>query len=631
MSRLLKIAVSVAMCWTGACHAQASALPAPIRLSVDVSDLDHRIVRVSEHLPVAPGPLKLLFPQWVPGHHGPTGDVTLMAGLQIRAGGKALAWTRDPVETESFHLQVPAGVTELEISFQHLSPIAGKGGRVTMSRHIVNLQWHNLMLYPAGYALADLRAQPSLTLPAGFVAAASLRPSRAAQGATQDYAEVTLESLIDSPVFAGRYYRRVELDPPGAARPATLHLFAEEPDQLKASDAQIEAQRGLIRQADKLFGSRHYRHYDQLLLQSSQVGGVGLEHHESSENGVFPGYFKDWDKGIRARQLLPHEYTHSWNGKFRRPQELSTPHLNTPMRTELLWVYEGQTEYWGRVLATRAGLVTPEQARDQIARTAAYRQALPGRNWRSLQDTTADPILDAHGERAWADMQRSWDYYDESTLVWLDVDSLIRERSGGKRSLDDFAHAFFGVQDGRVGVLTYTFDDVVAALNKVQPYDWAGMLRARLDHVGEGGHFLDGIERAGWKLEFDETESEFARNADDIEDGPQQDLQWSLGLVIGKAGKIVSVNWDGPAFKAGLAPGMSLLAQQGTEYSPERLAALITDAKSAPVGKGDIELLLKDGPRYWTAHIDYRGGLRYPKLTRVDGVPDRLSAILAPK
>jgi predicted metalloprotease with PDZ domain len=313
-------------------------------------------------------------------------------------------------------------------------------------------------------------------------------------------------------VFAGRHHRKVELDAPDAPRPIVLHLFADAPAELEAKPEMLEAHRELVRQADRLFGARHYRHYDLLLRQSKELGSIGLEHHESSENGVKPGYFKDWGKGIKARQLLAHEYTHSWNGKFRRPADLWTPNLNVPMRDSLLWVYEGQTDYWGRVLASRSGLVTAEEAHDQLARTLAFRSSLPGRTWRSLQDTTSDPLL-PDGRRPWYDYQRGWDYCDEMALVWLEVDTLIRERSGDRLSLDDFARAFFGIEDGRVAPLTYRFEDIVSALNAVQPYDWAAMLRDRLDRVGDGHHFLDTLARSGWRLEWEEKESELARNS----------------------------------------------------------------------------------------------------------------------
>ena len=618
-----------------ACGGRADSLPepvdrpylGPITIAVDATDLDHRIVRVHETLPATPGPLVLLYPRWIPGWHGPGGNVVQLAGLRITAGGRTLPWTRDGSQTEAFRVEVPVGATLVEIEFQHLSPIGAAGGRVAVGREQLNLDWTRLLLYPAGHWLSALRGRAAIKLPAGFEAATALRPATA-QGQDIGYAEESLETLFDSPVFAGLHHRRVELDPPGALRPARLQLFADEAADLEAKPEMLEAHRELVRQADHLFGSRHYRHYDLMLLQSKVLGGIGLEHHESSENGVKPGYFKDWGKGIKARQLVAHEYTHSWNGKFRRPADLWTPNLNVPMRDSLLWVYEGQTEYWGRVLSSRAGLVTLDEARDQLARSTAFRSAMPGRSWRSLQDTTNDPLL-PYGARPWYDYQRGGDYYDEMALVWLDVDTLIRERSGEQRSLDDFARAFFGIEDGRVAPLTYRFEDIVAQLNAVEPYDWATMLHERLERLGESHHLLDALARSGWRLEWDEKESELARNAYEADEGGSPaNFYWSIGVDIGLGGKLDGVRWEGPAWRAGLAPGQQVVAVNGLAYQRERLETAITAAKSTgPV----VSLLIKDGERYRTVAIEHHGGLRYPKLVRIDGHPDRLSAILAPR
>ena len=600
--------------------------PGTIVLAVDATDLAHRVVHVHETLPVAPGLLTLLIPRWIPGAHGPSGDPTQLAGLMIRAGNLRLAWQRDAVAVEALHLDVPPGTGTLDIDFDHLSPIGSSGGRREVSSDLLNLDWTTLVLYPAGHWLSAIRAKATVTLPAGFAVATSLRPIGA--GPSQAFDETSLELLIDSPIFAGRYHKAVPLDPDGATRPVVLNLFADDPADLEVKPEMIETHRELVRQADLLYGSRHFRHYDLLLEQSKLLGGIGLEHHESSENGVKPGYFKDWGKGIKARELLPHEYTHSWNGKFRRPADLWTPNLSVPMRDSLLWVYEGQTQYWGQVLAARSGLVTAEESRDQFARSAAYRASLPGRSWRSLQDTTWDPLMENGGGRAWYDQQRGYDYYDEMTLVWLDVDTLIRERSGETRSLDDFARAFFGVEDGRVAPLTYRFEDIVATLNKVLPYDWAGLLRDRLDHVGDAGHLLDGLARAGWKLDFTEQQSEVAKNAreEDEDRGPVADFWWSIGVAVAKEGKLDSVRWGGPAFTAGLAPGQQIVAVRGLAYTRERLEAAITAAKGSGPSVG---LLIKEGEQYRTVMVDHHSGLRYPRLVRIDGVPDRLSAILA--
>ena len=348
---------------------------------------------------------------------------------------------------------------------------------------------------------------------------------------------------------------------------------------------------------------------------------IGLEHHQSSENGVRPGYFKDWDKRVGDRDLLPHEYTHSWNGKFRRPADLWTPNFEIPMRDSLLWVYEGQTEYWGLVLAARSGLVTPAQARDGLANVAANFDARSGRAWRSLQDTTNEPVIAARlGSKDWSDYQRSYDYYNESALIWLDADTLIREQSGGQRSLDDFARAFFGTAPGRIEPLLYDFDAVVAALDAVQPHDWRTFLRTRLDRTGPGAP-LDGLARAGWKLAWAEVPSEFA--GDDGGDAHTDDWSYSLGIRLKGDGTVDQVHWGSPAFEAGLSRSSHLVAVAGVAYKPERLSDAVTANKA---GQAPIELLVREGELFRTLRIDYRGGLRYPRLERIEGTPERLDA-----
>ena len=405
-----------------------------------------------------------------------------------------------------------------------------------------------------------------------------------------------------------------------------LNLFADAPEQLQASDEQIEAHRQLVQQTDRLMGARHFRHYDFLLSLSERMGGIGLEHHESSENGVRPDYFKNWGQSVGARELLPHEYVHSWNGKFRRPADLWTPHYNEPMRNSLLWLYEGQTQYWGRVLAARSGLVTPEQTRELMARTAAEYSYRTGKLWRNLQDTTNEGTMRSGRNAVWRDWQRGSDYYEESSLIWLDADTLIREKSQGQRSLDDFAKLFFGAEPERLEPLTYTFDDIVATLNRVQPHNWSAFLRERLDSH-EVNAPLDGLRRAGWRLDWSETESETARNAGGRE--RNDDFAYSLGLLLRPDGQVQQVRWSSPAFEAGVSPALQLVAVQGMAYKAERLAAAITANKE---GKTPLQLLVKEGERYRTLTIDYRQGLRYPKLVRIEGVPEGLGAgVLKPR
>ncbi|HXD06245.1 MAG TPA: peptidase M61 [Burkholderiaceae bacterium] len=611
---------------TPASATQSTPYPGTLRLAVDATDLDHKVFHVRQTLPVRPGPLTLYLPRWIPGQHAPNGEAARVAGLQFRANGARVNWQRDPLDTNTFRLEVPQGAKELEISFDTLTPLTRDAGRVVMTPEILGVQWYELVLYPAGYAARDITVEAQLRLPEGWKQASAFRPVTQ-KGSLVSYPAVTLETLIDSPVFAGINMRRIELDPAGAKRPVTLNLFADTPEQLQASEEQIEAHRSLVRQADRLFGARHYAHYDFLLSLSETYGGVGLEHHQSSENGVRPNYFKDWSKASGPRELLPHEYTHSWNGKFRRPRDLWTPHYNTPMQDSLLWLYEGQTQYWGRVLAARSGLVSPELAREGWARVAAWASQNSGRAWRNLQDTTNEPVIEQRaGEDPWRNWRRSYDYYDEAALVWLEADMLIRERSKGQRSLDDFARAFFGVEDGRVDPLLYDFDDIVRTLNGVQPYDWAKFLRDHLDSHGPDAP-LAGLEHSGWKLGYNEQQSENQRASE--EGGGRrggQDFSYSIGVQIAREGQIQQVVWDGPAFRAGVAPMATLVAVNQRSYTPEVLKEAITRAKGS---KDPIDLLVKEGDRYRTVRVDYHQGLRYPALQRVDGRADTLSAILS--
>lgn len=621
------LCVALAAASQGLPPAKDEPYPGPITLQVDATDLDRKIFRVRETLPVRPGRLTLLYPRWIPGHHGPTADAGKLAGLKLSAGGTPLAWTRDAVEPHVFHVDVPQGASSLQVEFQYLSPVTPDTGRVTMTREMLGVQWHAVLLYPAGHAVKRIDVAPSLRLPAGWQHGTALRPdaARPATDGWTHYRNVSVETLVDSPVFAGRHFKRVELEAAGARRPVVLNMMGDDAAQIAATEEQLNAHRQLVVQADKLFGSRHFAHYDFLLAMSDSFGGIGLEHHESSENGVKPGYFKDWGKAIVSRELLPHEYVHSWNGKFRRPAELTTAHYNEPMHDSLLWLYEGQTQYWGRVLAARSALVTPEQARDAWATLAAWAERRAGRQWRNLQDTTNEAIIGYRAQKDWHDWQRGADYYDEAALAWLDVDTLIRERSAGRKSLDDFARAFFGVEDGRVAPLTYTFDDVVRTLNGVLAHDWAKFLRERLDNHDKAP--LDGLARAGWKLAYTEQPSEFFKAAE--AEAKRTHLNHSIGLSVDNGnGKITTVNWDSPAWQAGVPPGATLVAVNLRAFKPEVLKDAITAAKD---GKTPLELLLKEGELYRVVRLDYRGGLRYPKLERLPGTEDRLTRLLAPR
>jgi predicted metalloprotease with PDZ domain len=642
-------ATSLAICAVAQCAAAAAAapgtqgpttiapivqIPAPrdhayageIQLVVDASDTARRIIHVHETLSGIGPDTVLFYPKWLPGTHAPEGTIDRLAGIRITAHGAPVSWKRDPVDVYAFRLHPTAGTKSVDIDFDYLSPTSAKVGALEVSADLLLLEWNELVLYPAGYFARQIPVQVSLTLPANFQLASALETASADRAVTL-FKRTTLETLIDSPVYAGRYTSKVDLDP-GSAVPVHMDLFADRPELLVAKPESIEAYRNLVRQAYKLFASHHYNHYDFLYSLSDQIQQNGLEHHQSSEDGSDPESFTKWDKTAFVRDLLPHEFTHSWNGKFRRPADLWTPNYNVPMQDSLLWVYEGQTEYWGQVLAARSGLRTRQQALDQLALTAAHYEIQKGRQWRTLQDTTNDEIINPRRPQSWSDWQRFEDYYDESALIWLDVDTLIRERSKGARSLDDFARAFFGINDGSFAVVTYTFEDVVKALNAVEPNDWSSFLRQRLDAIAKPAP-LDGFKRGGYKLVYTDTPSDYQAATEDQR--KRVDLLNSIGIEIdakdaGADGTISQVIWDSYAFKAKLIEGAQILAVNGIAYSSDVLKDAIREAHGQ---QKPIELIVKIGDRFMVANLDYHEGLRYPHLERDGAEPASLDNILS--
>src|SRR6202789_455080 len=501
------------------------AYPGEIQLAVDASDNSRRIVHVHETVSGLGPDSVLFYPKWLPGTHAPEGPIDRIAGIRMTAQGAPVSWTRDPVDVYAFRVHSKPGT--IDIDFDYLSPTSAKVGALEFSRDLVMIEWNELVLYPAGYFTRQIPVQVSLTLPADFQLASALETA-SSEGARTLFKRTTLETLVDSPVYAGRYASKLDLDP-GSAVPVHLDLFADRPELLAVKPEQLEAHRALVRQAYKLFASHHYSHYDFLYSLSDQIQENGLEHHQSSEDGSDPESFTKWDKTAFVTDLFAHEFTHSWNGKFRRPADLWTPTYNVPMQDSLLWVYEGQTQYWGQVLAARSGLRTRQEALDQLAITAAHYEIQKGRQWRTLQDTTNDEIINPRRPMSWPNWQRFEDYYSEGQLIWLDADTLIRERSQGKRSLDDFARVFFGVDDGSFTTVTYTFEDVVKALNAVEPYDWTGFLRERLDSIGKPAP-LDGLRRGGYKLVFTDTPSELLKAHD--EQSKRVNLLFSMGVEL---------------------------------------------------------------------------------------------------
>jgi predicted metalloprotease with PDZ domain len=590
--------------------------PGTMTLAVDATDLDRAIFGVTQTIPVAAsGPTTLLFPKWLPGNHAPRGEIEKVAGLVIKAGGKTLTWKRDPIDVFAFTVDVPAGTKALDVNFKFISATAEDQGRVVVTPEMLNIQWNSVSLYPAGWRTSRIPISASVTYPSGWKAGTALRPA-ATLGNKVTYQTVDYETLIDSPVFAGKFFRA---EPLGSG--VTLNIVADDAKNLVIKPAELDAHKKLVDQALKLFGTRQFDHYDFLLALTDKLGGIGLEHHRSSENGVDPAYFTDWATGPGRRNLLPHEFTHSWDGKHRRPAGQIVPDYRTPLVNDLLWVYEGQTQFWGYVLGARSGLFSKQETLDAYASIAANLDVRRARDWRSMDDTTNDPVISARRPKGWTTYQRSEDYYNEGLLIWLEADAIIRKQTGGTKGLDDFARAFFGTKDGDYSAKPYDFAELVATLNGVTPYDWNGFLTKRLTEKASGAP-LAGLTEGGYKLVYGDTPSAFTK------DGEKRNkvvgLTYSLGISIGKGAKLTDVVWDGPAFNAGLTVGAEIIAVNGRTYSDDAIKDAITAAKD---GKDPIRLIVKSGDRVRDVAVQWNGGLRYPKLEKIgtgDGSLDKL-------
>ena len=595
--------------------------PGTISLVVDLTNVNDRVLNVQETIPVKAGEMVLLYPEWLPGTHSPSNAIADLAGLVVTANGKRIDWVRDRVNMYAFHINVPQGATTLEVNFQYLAPIDPKQGRIWSK--FADVTWNSVLLYPAGYFSRRIGFSTALRLPQGWKFACALEV-KSQDGNLVQFKDTTLNTLIDSPLYAGVNFKRVDISS-GPDNKVYLDLFSDKPEQLVMTPEELQYHKNLVIEARKLFNSHHYDHYDFLFSLSDIVSGKGLEHHQSSEDGTRANYFTDWAAGVGGRALLPHEYTHSWNGKFRRPADLWTPNFNVPMQNDLLWVYEGLTDYYGNVLTARSGMCTLEQAHDMLAQIAAGFEISPGRTWRPLVDTTNQPIIGNHfsSPENWPSWQRSYDYYPESDLIWLDADTKIRELSGGKKSLDDFAKLFYGIDNGSFVTKTYNLDDLVAALNTVQPYDWAGFLRARVYDVAPQTP-ENGFTQGGYRLIYNDNQPDWMKHAD-MSRGAS--FATSLGFSLKADGSLNDVVWDSVAFKAGITPDMQLTAVNDQKFTVDGLREVILASEKS---KAPIKLLLKRGDEFLTISLDYSGGLRYPHLEKVDGTPDRLDAILAP-
>jgi predicted metalloprotease with PDZ domain len=602
----------------------------PIELNVDLRNNIDRVEKVHEKIPVVPGSqeMVLFYPEWIPGDHEPSGPIKSLAGIVTTVDGKRVQWVRDPVNMYAFHVPLGEGARTVELDFDYLSPIKPDAGRIEISDAIADLEWNEVVMYPAGYFSRDLAFDVTLKLPRGWQYATALETA-SDHGDTIHFQSTPLNTLLDSPLYAGLYFERIDLSP-SPTDTVHLDLFADASADLKMTPEELEEHKKLVLEADKLYGSHHYKHYDFLLLLSSKVGEVGLEHHQSSEDGQPTNYLADWPTGILERDLLGHEYTHSWNGKFRRPADLWTANFNVPMRDDLLWVYEGMTQYWGNVLTARAGMRTAAQTRTIFAAVAADFALSEGRDWRPLIDTTNQPIVSERTPVSWVSYQRPEDYYMEGELIWLDADTKIRELTGGKRSLDDFCKKFFGVYNGSFITDTYTLADVVNDLNVVAPYDWMNFLQKRVYDLNPQVP-MNGFTQGGYKLVYTDQPEEWLTKEEAAMG--YADFSTSLGFSVGSwrdhgsADVISDVWWGSPAFKAGVTPEMKLVSVNGAAYTAKVLTAAILTAEK---DRKPIQLQLRQGDAYKTIALAYYDGMRYPSLQRMEGTPDRLDDILAP-
>lgn len=551
----------------------------------------------------------------------PDGPIINVAGLKFAAGGKTLPWRRDLVDMFAFHLNIPQGASSLDIDLDFLlsAPATGYSAGASATAFLNMLSWNQVVLYPQGYPVSELTFVPSLRLPPGWQFATAL-PGAKQNGDTVDFAPVSLDTLVDSPVLAGRYFRVVQLTP-GETPSHEIDIAADSAAALAMTPETEMHFRRLVAETGALFGVRHYRDYHFLLTLSDNVAHFGLEHHESSDDRDDERSLIDERERIVFADLLPHEFVHSWNGKYRRPADLATPDYHQPMKDDLLWVYEGLTEYLGEVLTARSGLRNIQQSREDLARVAAEWGSYPGRTWRPLQDTADSAVFLYNADADWRNWRRDVDFYEEGELLWLDVDATLRRLTNDQKSMNDFCRIFYGGPGGEPALKTYRFEDIVATLNGLAPYDWAGFLRTRLDSTAPDTP-SEAVENSGWKIVYSDEPNEIQETRDIVR--KRSTLTFSLGLWLLEDGLVADVTYGGPSYKAGMAPGMKITAVNGQQYSPEMLKDAIDAAKTT---KEPIRLIVANGSEVEPHLVDYHGGLRYPHIERDTSRPDYLGEI----
>lgn len=595
-----------------------------VSIALDITDAPRKILHARLAIPVHPGDLELVYPEWIPGEHGPTGPITDLAGLEFSANGQSIPWRRDDVHMFLFHLTVPSGVTTLDAKLDFLATAAPSGfsSGASTSANLCLVSWNQVLLYPANTPAAKVTFEPSIKIPEDWKFGTALTRV-STEGAVTRLQPVPLDMLVDSPILAGRFFKEIPLAPEITPK-HYLDMAGDGPEDLNVDSQEIDAFSNLVRETGALYESRHYYSYHFLVTLSDSVAHFGLEHHQSSDDRVDARTYIDDDLTMLAGDLLPHEFTHSWNGKYRRPAGLATSNYQQPMKGNLLWVYEGLTQYLGDVLAARSGIWTPDQYRAQLAASAAELDHRPGRTWRDLQDTAVAAQILYDTSEQWDNWRRSVDYYQEGELIWLEADTIIRKVSGGKKSLNNFCVRFLGLGGNTPPeVVPYTFDDLVNALNEVQPYSWANFFTERL--TSKSPHApLGGIENGGYEIEYTSQPNEFIRAAESRDRGVN--AWYSLGFRV-VDNTIQDVLMGSLAYKAGFGPDMKLIAVNGRRANDEVLRAAIRDSTTT---SQPIELIVENAGFVKVLKLDYHGGAKYPHLVREPGTPALLDAILKP-
>jgi predicted metalloprotease with PDZ domain len=591
----------------------------PMTITADLSDAPRKLLHADIDIPVNPGPFTFTAAKWIPGTHRPEGPINNITGLFVTANGQSLPWRRDDVDMYAFHVTVPAGVSRIHIHDDFLAVSNGGG----VAPNLAMLEWERVMLYPAATPVAQICVVPSIKLPDGWQLGTALTPT-GTSGSTTAFAQTTINQLEDSPVIAGRYFKEIPLAP-GATPPHFLDAAGDTADSIDFPPAMLAALNKLVAEANAMYGSYHYNTYHFLLSLSDSAGYQGLEHHQSSDNGVGPEGYSDPTEALFNADLLPHEYTHSWNGKYRRPAGLATPDYATPMKDQLLWVYEGMTQYLGGILSARTGFQTPEQYRESLANTAASLDMKTGRVWRSTEDTAVASSILRNTSAAYSNWRRGQDYYPEGELIWLDADTLIRKLTNNQKSLHDFCLVFLA-KGGNTGpiVVPYDFNEIVADLNSVAPYDWSAFLTQRLTSLAPHAD-LEGIERSGWRLIYRDAPTAYQRAGLALSHAIS--AYYSLGINLHADGTISDVRFFSPAYNAKLAPDAKVIAVNGHVFSASALNTALKNAKS---NSAPIRLLIQVGDEIREVSIDYHDGPRYPTLERIPNTPDVLSEIIAP-